>query len=119
MTTRGGRRGGRGRFYARRKVCGFCVNKVKHIDYKNIEVLRNYVSERFKMDARRKTGTCSRCQRVPGGCHQAGARPGAAPVQSEPSRHVRHSQALGTNRKPAEDVLLSRRTEHRAGRDTD
>ncbi len=64
MTTRGGRRGGRGRFYARRKVCGFCVNKVKHIDHKNIEVLRNYVSERFKMDARRKTGTCSRHQRA-------------------------------------------------------
>jgi small subunit ribosomal protein S18 len=64
MTTRGGRRGGRGRFYARRKVCGFCVNKVKHIDHKNIEVLKNYVSERFKMDARRKTGTCSRHQRA-------------------------------------------------------
>ncbi len=64
MTTRGGRRGGRGRFYARRKVCGFCVNKVKHIDHKNIEVLRNYVSDRFKMDARRKTGTCSRHQRA-------------------------------------------------------
>ncbi|MDD9996052.1 MAG: 30S ribosomal protein S18, partial [Dehalococcoidia bacterium] len=48
----------------RRKVCGFCVNKVKHIDHKNIEVLRNYVSERFKMDARRKTGTCSRHQRA-------------------------------------------------------
>jgi small subunit ribosomal protein S18 len=61
----GGRRGGgRGRFYARRKVCGFCVNKVKHIDYKNIEVLKNYVSDRFKMDARRKTGTCSRHQRA-------------------------------------------------------
>ena len=64
MTTRGGRRGGRGRFYARRKVCGFCVNKVKHIDHKNIEVLKNYVSERFKMEARRKTGTCSRHQRA-------------------------------------------------------
>ena len=61
----GGRRGGgRGRFYARRKVCGFCVNKVKHIDYKNIDVLKNYVSDRFKMDARRKTGTCSRHQRA-------------------------------------------------------
>jgi small subunit ribosomal protein S18 len=45
-------------------VCGFCVNKVKHIDYKNIEVLKNYVSDRFKMDARRKSGTCSRHQRA-------------------------------------------------------
>ena len=64
MTTRGGRRGGRGRFYARRKVCGFCVNKVKEIDYKNTDLLKNYVSERFKMDARRKTGTCSKHQRA-------------------------------------------------------
>lgn len=70
MTTRGGggaRRsngGGRGRFFARRKVCGFCVNKIKDIDYKNVEVLKNYVSDRFKIDARRKTGTCSRHQRA-------------------------------------------------------
>ena len=73
MTTRGGpggrpgggrRGGGRGRFYARRKVCGFCVNKVTHIDYKNADLLKNYVSDRFKMDARRKTGTCSRHQRA-------------------------------------------------------
>ena len=31
---------------ARKKVCGFCVDKVEHIDYKDIARLRRYMSER-------------------------------------------------------------------------
>lgn len=57
--------GGRGRrFYPpRRRVCGFCVDKISYIDYKDIGRLRKYVSERAKIDARRKSGTCARHQR--------------------------------------------------------
>jgi small subunit ribosomal protein S18 len=57
---RGG--GGRGRF-GKRKVCAFCVDKVDHIDYKEPGKLRRYVSERGKIEPRRKTGTCARHQR--------------------------------------------------------
>jgi small subunit ribosomal protein S18 len=58
----GGR--GRGRYAPRRKVCAFCVDKVATIDYKDIGRLRRYISERGKIEPRRKTGTCARHQRV-------------------------------------------------------
>ena len=47
----------------RRKVCSFCVDKVEYIDYKDINKLRKFVSERGKILPRRITGTCSRHQR--------------------------------------------------------
>lgn len=48
---------------ARKKVCGFCVDKVENIDYKDIARLRRYMSEREKILPRRVTGTCARHQR--------------------------------------------------------
>ena len=67
MTSRprpgGPRRRGRPRFYARRKVCAFCVDRVTKIDYKDLPRMRRYVSERARIEPRRKTGNCARCQR--------------------------------------------------------
>lgn len=61
---RGGRRfGGGGRFGSRRKVCQFCMDGVKDVDYKDLPRLRRYISERGKIEPRRKTGTCARHQR--------------------------------------------------------
>lgn len=54
----------RPRFIPRRKVCMFCVNKTDTIDYKDASVLRRYISERGKIEPRRKTGTCSKHQRT-------------------------------------------------------
>jgi len=51
------------RSYNRRKVCAFCVDRVTEIDYKDLGRLRRYVSERGKIEPRRKTGTCSKHQR--------------------------------------------------------
>ena len=48
---------------ARKKVCGFCVDTVENIDYKDIARLRRYMSERGKILPRRVTGTCARHQR--------------------------------------------------------
>ena len=48
---------------ARKKVCGFCVDKVENIDYKDIARLRRYMSERGKILPRRVTGTCARHKR--------------------------------------------------------
>ncbi|MDA1188251.1 MAG: 30S ribosomal protein S18 [Chloroflexi bacterium] len=59
---RGG--GGRPRYFARRKVCNFCVGHVKRIDYKEPALLRNYTSDRSKIETRRKTGTCAKHQRA-------------------------------------------------------
>lgn len=47
----------------RRKVCQFCVEKVQHIDYKDVLRLRRFTSERGKILPRRMTGTCAKHQR--------------------------------------------------------
>jgi len=52
------------RFYFRKKVCRLCVNKVKVVDYKNVEQLRRFVTETGKILPRRITGTCARHQRM-------------------------------------------------------
>ena len=60
----GPRFGGRRRdFRSRRKVCAFCVDHVREIDYKDVGRLRRYISERAKIEPRRKTGTCAKHQR--------------------------------------------------------
>ena len=55
-------RGGRA-MMIRNRVCQFCVDKTKTIDYKNVETLRSLVSDRGKIRPRRQTGTCARHQR--------------------------------------------------------
>lgn len=47
----------------RRKSCYFCKTKVAEIDYKNVNELRRYVSERGKIRSRRISGACRRHQR--------------------------------------------------------
>ena len=48
---------------SRRKVCGFCVDKVEHIDYKDAGKIRRYTTERGKILPRRISGTCAKHQR--------------------------------------------------------
>ena len=48
----------------RRKVCAFCVEKVECIDYKDVNKLKRYVSERGKILPRRITGNCAKHQRA-------------------------------------------------------
>ena len=48
---------------SRRKVCGFCVDMVEHIDFKYTARLRKYVSERGKIMPRRMSGVCAKHQR--------------------------------------------------------
>jgi small subunit ribosomal protein S18 len=58
-----GERTGRPIRRSRKKVCSFCVDKIEHIDYKDVNRLRKYISERAKIIPRRVTGTCARHQR--------------------------------------------------------
>src|SRR5881296_3354255 len=48
----------------RRKVCSFCVDKAQRIDFKDVGRIRRYISERGKIDPRRKSGTCAKHQRM-------------------------------------------------------
>ena len=47
----------------RKKVCAFCSDKDKAIDYKDVATLRTYISERGKILPRRISGNCARHQR--------------------------------------------------------
>jgi small subunit ribosomal protein S18 len=47
----------------RKKVCRFCADKIDKIDYKDIQRLRNCVTERGKMLPSRISGTCARHQK--------------------------------------------------------
>jgi small subunit ribosomal protein S18 len=51
------------RRFQRRKFCRFCSEKVEYIDYKNIKILKSYLTERGKVFPRRMTGTCAKHQR--------------------------------------------------------
>ena len=48
----------------RRKVCQFCADKDKNIDYKDVETLKKFTTERGKILPRRVTGTCAMHQRA-------------------------------------------------------
>lgn len=56
--------GPRTRYIPKRKICNFCVNKNEIIDYKNTNQLRHYISDRGKIEPRRRSGVCARHQRV-------------------------------------------------------
>jgi small subunit ribosomal protein S18 len=49
--------------FQRRKFCKFCSEKTEFIDYKDIRLLRSYLTERGKILSRRMTGTCAKHQR--------------------------------------------------------
>ncbi|MBN1260642.1 MAG: 30S ribosomal protein S18 [Anaerolineae bacterium] len=53
----------RRRFAPRRKVCEFCMDEVKYVDYKDVNKLQRYVSDRGKIRPRRQTGLCAKHQR--------------------------------------------------------
>ena len=48
----------------RKKVCMFCADRVDEIDYKDVNKLKRYVSERGKILPRRITGNCAKHQRA-------------------------------------------------------
>jgi ribosomal protein S18 len=65
---RGGRQGSSKRpatlKRGRKKFCQFCADKTDYIDYKDVALLRRFLSDRGKIRARRVTGNCSQHQRL-------------------------------------------------------
>ena len=53
----------RKKFTPKRKFCRFCADKNLPLDYKRPDILRDFITERGKIIARRITGTCAKCQR--------------------------------------------------------
>ncbi|MEX0683298.1 MAG: 30S ribosomal protein S18 [Dehalococcoidia bacterium] len=56
---RGRRPGGR-----RRRVCIMCADHIKTVDYKNVSFLRRFVSDRARIETRRRTSACAKHQRA-------------------------------------------------------
>ena len=59
----GGKRPGLRDGQTRKRNCYFCREKVDDVDYKNVNQLRRYISEKGKIRSRRITGACRRHQR--------------------------------------------------------
>ena len=58
----GAREGGR-KFFRRKKVCKFCVEKIDTVNYKDVRLLGQFVAESGKIVPRRLTGVCTPHQR--------------------------------------------------------
>jgi small subunit ribosomal protein S18 len=54
----------RRRMGRRRRVCIMCADKIKVVDYKNVGFLRRFVSDRARIETRRKTSACAKHQRA-------------------------------------------------------
>jgi small subunit ribosomal protein S18 len=46
-------------YFRRKKVCKFCVEKIDHIDYKDVKMLSQFVPERGKIMPLRISGVCA------------------------------------------------------------
>lgn len=82
-------RGGSGRrFVPRPKVCQFCSDKTVEIDYKNVDLLRRFVTEEGKIRPRRQTGTCAKHQRAVASAVKRARQIALLPYTSEPYQDV-------------------------------
>ena len=54
---------GKNKVFFKKKICRFCTQKLK-IDYKDVDTLRKFITERGKILPRRITGTCAKHQRA-------------------------------------------------------
>jgi small subunit ribosomal protein S18 len=58
------RSSGRRRFRRRPRNCQFCAEKITTLDYKQVDLVKRYVTEAGKIRSRRETGNCAKHQRM-------------------------------------------------------
>ncbi len=71
----------------RKRSCRFCKDGIKDIDYKDLEIIRRYVTERGKIRARRTTGSCAKHQRQLSAAIKRARILGQIPFRLEYHRH--------------------------------
>jgi small subunit ribosomal protein S18 len=54
----------KGKYFYRKKTCRFCSDKIEHVDFKDIQTIRNFLTDRGKIIPRRISGNCATHQRV-------------------------------------------------------
>ena len=52
------------KYISRRKVCSFCIDNIDNMDYKKTNLLKNYVTDRYMIESRRRSGVCAKHQRM-------------------------------------------------------
>ncbi|VEU70404.1 30S ribosomal protein S18 [Mycoplasmopsis glycophila] len=50
-------------FQGRKRVCEFCENKIFYVDYKNVELLKKFISATGQIKGKSTTGVCAKHQR--------------------------------------------------------
>ncbi len=58
------RRSRGGRRYRRPRVCQFCADKINTLNYKQVDLVKRYVTDAGKIRSRRETGNCAKHQRM-------------------------------------------------------
>jgi len=76
----GGRGGGR---FFRKKVCRFCGEKITFVDYKEVDRLAKFLTEKGKIIGRRITGNCAKHQRALAGAIKRARHAALLPFQAE------------------------------------
>ncbi len=79
---------GRRRYIARPKFCQFCADKSININYKEVELLKRFVTEEGKIRPRRQTGTCAKHQRALAREVKRARHIALLPFTSEPWKNV-------------------------------
>ncbi len=51
-------------YFRRKKICNFCAEEMTDVDFKDVELLRRFVTETGKIVPSRITGTCAKHQRL-------------------------------------------------------
>jgi small subunit ribosomal protein S18 len=87
MERRSGGRPGGGRSMGfkriRKKKCKLCIEEMRQVDYKSVDFLRNYITERGKIIPRRITGACAKHQRMLTRAIKRGREAGLLPFTAE------------------------------------
>src|SRR5712691_835159 len=103
----------------RRKVCSFCVDKAQRIDFKDVGRIRRYISERGKIDPRRKSGTCAKHQRMLTTALKRARLMALLPYTAEHVRAMMSPQARASAVPAARRIPACRPAASRAGADHD
>jgi small subunit ribosomal protein S18 len=89
----------------KKKPCAFCATKSEWIDYKDVELLRRFMSDRAKIRARRVTGNCVQHQREVANAIKVARELALVPYLSRPvSERDRSRSRGGEQRVRTEDV---------------
>ena len=79
----------RRRMGRRRRVCIMCADKIRFVDYKNVPFLRRFISDRARIETRRKTSACAKHQRALASAIKRARHLALLPYTAE---HIRVSQ---------------------------